>query len=105
MKRRSFIIASFFSLVGAGVFSFMQWARNSGKVNTLNQPKFLLQLCDRNTIQMLGRAYLKLKPEERRNDLLLNDLVAEKSSKGILDRQHISRVESQIEKRINHDFD
>ncbi|MBI3483350.1 MAG: hypothetical protein HY015_10350 [Bacteroidetes bacterium] len=54
---------------------------------------------------MLGRAYLKLKPDETRDDILLNDLLTEKSRKIVLEKEDISSVESQIEKRVKQDFD
>jgi len=104
MKRRSFIVGSILSVVGAGVFSFMQWMRNSGTARALAYPKFLSQLCDSDTIQSLGRAYLKLKPEETRDDVLLNDLLTEKSRKDFLKNHDIVKAESQIEKKIMCDF-
>ena len=97
MKRRSFIQASIFSLIGIGALSFAQWLRYSDKVVALARPKFLSMLCDRNTIRTLGQAYLKLKPEETKKNVLLNDLLAE--------QQDIAKAESQIAIRIKRDFD
>lgn len=54
---------------------------------------------------MLGNAYLKLKPEETRDDVLLNDILAEKPNKIFAKGQDTLMVESQIEKRIRQDFD
>src|SRR5882762_5652973 len=100
MKRRSFIVGSILSVLGAGIFSFMQWMRNSGTVRALAQPKFLSQLCDSGTIQSLGRAYLKLNPEETKDDVLLNDLLTERSRKDFQETHDIIKAESQIEKKI-----
>ncbi|MBI1767593.1 MAG: hypothetical protein HYR67_04370 [Bacteroidetes bacterium] len=105
MKRRSFIVASLLSLLGIGAFSFIQWIGSHGRAKALAHPKFLFRLCDRSTIRMLGRAYLKLKPDETRDDILLNDLLTEKSRKIVLEKEDISSVESQIEKRVKQDFD
>src|SRR5258705_13706123 len=105
MKRRSFIVTSLLSLLGIGVFSFIRWIGNSSTDRELAQPKFLSQLCDQSTIRMLGRAYLKLKPDETKNDMLLNDLLHEKAHKLFLKKQDILIAESQIEKRIKQDFD
>ena len=62
-------------------------------------------LCDQSTIRMLGRAYLKLKPEETRDDVLLNDLLQKEPHRVFLKKIDVTKVESQIEKRIKHDFD
>src|SRR5258705_11138865 len=105
MKRRSFIVTSLLSLLGIGVFSFIRWIGNSSTDRELAQPKFLSLLCDRSTIRMLGRAYLKLKPDETQDDILLNDLLAENSRKVFLEKADVSTAESQIEKRIIQDFD
>src|SRR5258708_4000858 len=105
IKRRSFILVSLLSLLGFGAFLFIHWFRNSGKDKMLAEPKFLSLLCNQNTIRMLGSAYLKLKPEESKDDILLNDLVTEKSRRIFLKNQDASAVESQIEKRIKQDFD
>lgn len=104
MKRRSFIVGSILSAVGVGVFSFLQWMRNSGTARALAHPKFLSQLCDSRTILSLGRAYLKLKPEETRDDVLLNDLLTEKSRRDFFKTHDINKAESQIEKKIQCDF-
>jgi hypothetical protein len=104
MKRRSFILVSAISLFGLGAFSLFQRVRNSVKDRVLAQPKFLSMLCDRDTIHMLGRAYLKLKPDETRGEVLISDLLAERHPI-FLQRTDMSMVESQIEKRIKQDFD
>lgn len=70
----------------------------------LAQPKFLSRLCDSDTIRSLGRAYLKLKPEETRGDVLLNDLLTEKSRRDFLKTHNLIKAESQIEKKIKFDF-
>jgi hypothetical protein len=105
MKRRSFVITLFLSLLGISGFSLIQLLRNSSKDKELAQPKFLSQLCDQSTIQMLGRAYLKLKPDETRDDVLFNNLLAEESQRVFLKKKDFEKAESQIEKRIKHDFD
>ena len=105
MKRRSFVVTSLLSLLGIGAFSFIQWIRKSGNDKALAQPKFLSLLCDRSTIRRLGRAYLKLKPDEIQDDILLNDLLAGNSRKVFLEKADVSTAESQIEKRIIQDFD
>jgi len=105
MKRKSFIITLLLSLVGLSTFSLIQWFRNSSNDNHLAQPKFLSLLCDRNTIQMLGRAYLKLRPDETRDDVLLSDLLPGESHRVFLKKLDMTEAESQIEKRIKHDFD
>ena len=105
MKRRPFIVTSLLSLLGIGVFSFIRWIGNSSTDKELAQPKFLSLLCDQSTIHMLGRAYLKLKPDETKDDVLLNDLMPEKSRKIFLEKQDVLIAESQIEKRIKQDFD
>src|SRR5882672_7393711 len=105
MKRRSFMIASLFGLVGISTFSFLRWIRHSGKDKVLAQPKFLSLLCNGNTIRMLGRAYLKLKPDETKDDVLLNDLLSETPRPIFLKKEDESAVESQLEKRIKQDFD
>jgi hypothetical protein len=105
MRRRYFILTSLSSLLGIGIFSMIQWFRNSGQDKALAKPKFLSLLCDRKTIRMLGNAYLKLKPEETRDDVLLNDILAEKPNKIFAKGQDTLMVESQIEKRIRQDFD
>ena len=105
MKRRSFIITLLLSLFGLSTFSLIQWIRNSSEDNELAQPKFLSLLCDRSTIHMLGRAYLKLKPNETRVDVLLNDLLPKESHRVFLKKLDMTKAESQIEKRIKHDFD
>ncbi|GHN02634.1 hypothetical protein WSM22_41230 [Cytophagales bacterium WSM2-2] len=105
MKRRSFIVVSVFSLFGIGVFSFIRWIRNSGNVKELANPRFLSLLCDSSTIRTLGRAYLKLKPGENGDDILLNDLLTEKFHKKLLERTDMLAAESQIEERIKQDFD
>jgi hypothetical protein len=103
MKRRAFIAGSVLTVAGTSVFSLMRWFRNSNSVRTLAQPKFLSKLCDAGTIQSLGRAYLKLKPNET-NDALLNDLLTEKSRRDFLKTHDIIKAESQIEKKITSDF-
>ncbi|HLZ16514.1 MAG TPA: hypothetical protein VKQ08_05715 [Cyclobacteriaceae bacterium] len=105
MKRRSFILVSALSLLGFGTFTLIQRLRNSVKDRVLAQPKFLSMLCDSDTIRTLGRAYLKLKPDETRNEVLINDLLAEESPKDSLKTEDMTLVESQIEKRIKQDFD
>jgi hypothetical protein len=104
MKRRSFIVGSFLSLVGAGVFAFMQWMRNSSRANALAQPRFLSQLCDSSTIRSLGLAYLKLRPNETKEEVLLNDLLAENFQRDHLENSDMVNAESEIEKRIKSDF-
>jgi len=104
MNRRSFIVGSILSVMGAGVFSFVHWIRNSGTARALAQPRFLSQLCDSGTIQSLGRAYLKLKPDEKKDDVLLNDLLTEKNRKDFFETHDIIKAESQIEKKIQCDF-
>jgi len=104
MKRRYFIVTSVLSLLGVGI-SFIRWFDNSSTERELAQPKFLSLLCDQSTIRMLGRAYLKLKPDETNDDVLLNDMLPENSHKLFLKKQDILIAELQIEKRIKQDFD
>jgi len=54
---------------------------------------------------MLGRAYLKLRPDETRDDVLLSDLLPGESHRVFLKKLDMTEAESQIEKRIKHDFD
>jgi len=105
MKRRSFIIGSFLCLAGAGAFPFMQWVRSATKTNALARPQFLSQLCDSNTIRSLGRAYLKLRPNEIKEEVLLKDLLPEGFRKDFPENKEVTIAEFQIEKRIKYDFD
>jgi len=54
---------------------------------------------------MLGRSYLKMKPAESNDHVLLDDLLSERTPKTIAEKREMSLIESQIEKRIVHDFD
>ncbi len=105
MKRRSFIFASLLSLLGVSALSFIRWVRKSDQNKILAQPKFLSLLCDDATIRMLGQTYLKLKPGEAGDHILLDDLLNEKSHKIFVEKQDVSIVETQIEKKVIHDFD
>jgi hypothetical protein len=105
MKRRSFVITIVLGLLGIAAFPFIGLVRNNDKTKVLAQPKFLSLLCNRSTIGMLGRAYLKLKPDEG-DERVLKDLLVDNSLKISLDKQQdISTIESHIEKRIKNDFD
>jgi len=105
MERRSFIVALLLGVLGIGALSFKRWIRYSDKTNVLAQPKFLSLLCDRNTIRTLGWAYLKLKPEEMKQDVLLNDLLPGRPQFDFLENQDLTTAESEIEKQIKRDFD
>lgn len=105
MKRRFFIITLLLSLLGIGAFSLIQWFRTPSKDKELARPRFLSHLCDQRTIRMLGRAYLKLRPDEITVNVLINDLLSGESYKVFLEPQNMKKMESQIEKRIKHDFE
>jgi len=105
MKRRLFFISSFAGIMSIGAFAFIRWMLSTSGDKELAQPKFLSRLCDQNTIRMLGRAYLTLKPGENGNETLLGDLLDGKSTKIFLQAKDILVAESQIEKRIKADFD
>jgi hypothetical protein len=105
MKRRSFLLGALLGLLGLGIIPVIQWVRHfSVKDSALAQPKLLSMLCDSKTILMLGRAYLKMKPQESRGGRLLVDLLGDKFSK-IPENQDMPAVESQLEKRIKQDFE
>lgn len=104
MNRRSFIVASILSLLGISTFSLVRWTRHSREDKALAEPKFLSLLCDKSTIRMLGRAYLQLKPDETKDNILLNDLLAEETHKVFLNQEDVAMVESHIEDRIVQDF-
>jgi hypothetical protein len=105
MKRRFFIITSLAALTGVGAVAFIRRILSTSENKALAQPRFLSRLCDQNTIRMLGRAYLRLKPKENKNEVLLSDLLEEKSPKLFLKKNDILIAESQIEKKIKQDFD
>jgi len=71
----------------------------------LAHPRFLSRLCNQIPIRMLGRAYLKLKPDENGNEVLVKDLLPETKGRVFLKTEDLSLAESQIEKRIKRDFD
>jgi hypothetical protein len=104
MKRRLFIITSLAALTGISV-TFIRRILSTSENKALAQPRFLSRLCDQNTIRMLGRAYLRLKPKENKNEILLSDLLQEKSAKIFLEKKDVLIAESQIEKRIRQDFE
>src|SRR5258706_2696206 len=105
MERRSFIVGSVLGFLGMGVVPLFRWThRFSGKDKTLAQPKLLSLLCDNSTIGMLGRAYLKLKPDESCCGTLSNDLLGDTAIDVVSD-QDMSIFELQIEKKIRQDFD
>lgn len=54
---------------------------------------------------MLGSAYLKLKPNETRDDISLGDLLHVKSHEVFFKKKDMIEAESEIEKRIKQDFD
>ena len=106
MERRSFIVVSVLGFLGMGVVPLFRWThRFSGRDKTLAQPKLLSLLCDDRTIGMLGRAYLKLKPDESCCGTLSNDLLGNAAHDAGLQNLDLSVVESQIEKKIKQDFD
>lgn len=105
MKRRSFIIASLLSLAGISGLSLFWWNRKTDQTKILATPKLLSELCDEDTILTLGRAYLKIKPEESNEHTLVNDLLEGKFYKIISEKQKTSIIESEMEKKIVHDFD
>jgi hypothetical protein len=89
-----------------GVVPLIRWThRFSGKDKTLSQPKLLSLLCDNRTIGILGRAYLKLKPDESCCGTLSNDLLGNTDNDIGVETQDMSEVELQIEKRIKRDFE
>lgn len=105
MKRRVFLITSLTGLMGIGAFTFIRWILAKGGDKDFAQPRFLSRLCDQNTIRMLGRAYLRLKPDENENEVLLSDLLEKRSKKMLLQKKDLLLAGSQIEKRIKNDFD
>jgi hypothetical protein len=106
MKRRSFVLVSALGALGIAVIPLMKWIhRFSGKDQALAHPKLLSLLCDNRTIRMLGRAYLKLKPDESYCGKLLNDLVPNAANEAVVQGMDMSVVESQIEKKIKQDFE
>jgi len=106
MDRRSFILVSVVGFLGMGVVPLIRWThRFSGKDRALAQPKLLSLLCDNRTIGMLGRAYLKLKPDESCCGTLSNDLLGDLVIDDRAQDADMSLVESKIEKRIKEDFD
>src|SRR5690349_5602296 len=100
MKRRLFLITSLAGLIGISVFTFIRWILTTGGDKDLAQPRFLSLLCDQNTIRILGRAYLRLKPDENKNEILLADLLEGRSMKIQLQKKDLLLAESQIEKKI-----
>ena len=106
MERRSFIVVSVLGFLGMGVVPLIRWThRFSSKDETLAQPKILSLLCDKRTIGMLGRAYLKLKPDESCCGTLSNDLLGDKAIDAGVENQDMSEVGLQIEKMIKRDFE
>jgi len=106
MKRRSFVLVSVLGALGIAVVPLMKWAhRFSGKDKALAQPKVLSLLCDDRTIGILGRAYLKLKPDESCCGTLSNDLLGDTANNVVLENEDMAEVELQIEKRIKRDFE
>src|SRR5258706_11078613 len=106
MERRSFIVVSVLGFLGMGVVPLFRWThRFSGKDKTLAQPKLLSLLCDNSTIGMLGRAYLKLKPDESCCGTLSNDLLGDTANNVFSEDEDMAEVELQIEKRIIRDFE
>jgi len=89
-----------------GVVPLIRWThRFSGKDKALAQPKVLSLLCDDRTIGILGRAYLKLKPDESCCGTLSNDLLGDTANNVVLENEDMAEVELQIEKRIKRDFE
>ena len=104
MKRRSFIITIVLGLLGLATFPFIASERNNDKTKVLTQPKFLSRLCNRRAIGTLGRAYLKLKPDER-DDTVLKNLLVDTAHTILFEKQDMATIEAQIEKKIKNDFD
>jgi len=103
MKRRAFM-GVFIVGLGMSLLSLIGWFFKPAKNTALAQPKFLSLLCDNETLQMLGRAYLKLKPDETNNKVLWNDLLKEQLTGKLLGAKEISTLELQIEEKIRQDF-
>ena len=103
MKRRAFIGAC---IVGIGIshFTLSRLLFKTTNNTALAQPKFLSQLCDNKTIQMLGRAYLKLKPDEASDEILWNDVLTERPSNRSPRTKDTTTFARQIEQRIKQDF-
>jgi hypothetical protein len=104
MKRRSFVLLTGLGLSAVGMAS----------VNLLNldfiddapyaKPQFLSQLCDDDTIRLLGHSYLQMTPAERNPDWLVNELYGGPVNITTLRKQDILLMQTRLENSIRKDF-
>ncbi|WP_019670277.1 hypothetical protein [Eudoraea adriatica] len=75
MKRRNFLLVSFFALV-LGLISLWYLKFKSATTKALGYPEELSEICDRKTLIHIGNTYRKLTNENTKNhleELLLQD--------------------------------
>lgn len=103
MKRRLFIAASGLG-ISALAFSALALFDDLFSRNSYARPVFLSQLCDDETLRLLGRAYINLTPEGRRKEILMKHLYGKPVDARSLRQNDIRSMHEQVENAIRKDF-
>ena len=103
MKRRSFIAASGLG-ISALAFSALALFGDLFSRNSCARPVFLSQLCDDETLRLLGRAYVNLTPEGRNKEILMKQLYGKPVDVRSLRQSDILSMQEEVEDAISRDF-
>ena len=69
------------------------------------KPRLLSQLCDDDTIWLLGRSYVELMPAERSREQLMKEVYGRSVNVATLPRKDILLMQTGLEKSIKRDFE
>jgi hypothetical protein len=104
MNRRVFVKLGIFS-AGAMTLPLLHCRSNDQYNILLQQPSFLSQICDEKALREIGVAYVKLKPEEKKANRLVDLLTVDSGGKKLSREASDKEVESFLKNKIHADFE
>ena len=104
MNRRVFVKLGIFS-AGAMTLPLLHCHSNDQYNVLLHQPSFLSQVCDEKALREIGLAYMRLKPEEKKTNRLIDVLTVEPGGKKLSRKASDKEVQSFLNDKIHTDFE
>jgi hypothetical protein len=104
MTRRSFILLTGLGISTMGVLSAKFFNLDFIDNTPYVKPRLLSQLCNDDTIRLLGHSYLELRPAERNRDRLMKEIYGRVVNIATLRRRDILRMRAQLRNSIRKNF-
>jgi hypothetical protein len=105
MQRRKFILLTTAGGVTLSLSGLSCNTRRPAFYPILDKPRQLAYICDKKTIQEIGRAYQVHTPAETAADQLIRILSADSSGRPISSSADVLYVQQMIDQKITQDFE